>query len=322
MEKLKVHNKLLFLISLSFFLLAIYFLCVVFENRKQELIHLKIDLFSSRFFVYCIFLLALQFLNWFFEALKFQLLLFENERISLIIALKAVYVGNFTAFFTPDRVGTFIGRIVVLKKFSKLKITALTAVGNLSQLMATVFFGLLAFLLIKNVNQEIFNVDLYVLSFLQFAFVLLFVALTLIFAYPFLVLKLFERWPFFGRYIKRLSYLSEISNELKIKIFVLSVSRFLVFYFQYLLLVFYFNVDFSYLDVLVFVGILYGIVTFIPSPFLGNFGTREALALYLTAATPLGLIGPLISFFVWLINVGVSSLIGGLILIINKFKSI
>ncbi len=264
----------------------------------------------------------MQFLNWFFEALKFQLLLFENERISLRIALKAVYVGNFTAFFTPDRVGTFIGRMVVLKKLSKLKITALTAVGNLSQLMATVFFGLLAFLLIKNVNQEIFNVDLYVLSFLQFAFVLLFVALTVIFAYPFLVLKLFERWPFFGSYIKRLSYLSEISNELKIKIFVLSVSRFLVFYFQYLLLVFYFNVDFSYLDVLVFVGILYGIVTFIPSPFLGNFGTREALALYLTAATPLGLIGPLISFFVWLINVGVSSLIGGLILIINKFKSI
>ena len=196
-----------FLITPTFFYpLYFYFLYVVFENRKQELIHLKIDLFSSRFFVYCIILLALQFLNWFFEALKFQLLLFENERISLRIALKAVYVGNFTAFFTPDRVGTFIGRIVVLKKLSKLKITALTAVGNLSQLMATVFFGLLAFLLIKNINQEIFNVDLYVLSFLQFAFVLLFVTLTVIFAYPFLVLKLFERWPFFGSYIKNINH--------------------------------------------------------------------------------------------------------------------
>ena len=61
-------------------------------------------------------MISLQFVNWLFEAIKFKILLSKDENISLAMALKAVYVGNFTAFFTPDRIGTFIGRMVVLKE--------------------------------------------------------------------------------------------------------------------------------------------------------------------------------------------------------------
>ena len=83
-----------------------------------------------------------------------------------------------------------------------------------------------------------------------------------------------------------------------------SLLRFLVFYLQYLLLVNFFQIDFSFVDVLIFIGVLYGLVTFIPSPF--EILEQEALALYLSSATPLGLIGPLISLLDWFVNVGFS----------------
>ena len=290
------------------------------KDRKHELFSLKIDFSSFRFFLYCSLILVLQFLNWFFEALKFYVLFHSSERISLFSSLKAVYAGNFTAFFTPDRMGTFIGRIGVLQKHSKLKITALTAIGNLSQLMATVFFGFMAFLTLSLQSHSLLEIDFNQLLFLQGLFLLLFFSLIVLFVYPYSFLMLFKRWPIVGGFIERLVYVKEISGSVKLKIIVVSLLRFLVFYLQYFLLVNFFQIDFSFVDVLIFVGVLYGLVTFIPSPFLGNFGTREALALYLSSATPLGLIGPLISLLVWFVNVGFSALIGGVVLLFIKYK--
>ena len=58
---------------------------------------------------------------------------------------------------------------------------------------------------------------------------------------------------------------------------------------------------------------LYGFVTFIPSPFFGNLGTREAVALSITSVSGMGIVAPIISLIVWFVNVGFSSLIGGII---------
>ena len=122
-------------------------------------------------------------------------------------------------------------------------------------------------------------------------------------------------------YILRLSSLKSLKADLKTKVIIYSIIRFLVFYLQYFLIIQFLAIDFDAIYCFTFIGILYGIVTFIPSPFLGNFGSREALALYLTSATTLGILGPFISISVWLINVGVSTLIGGVILTLNKIKS-
>ena len=266
-------------------------------------------------------LVGLQFINWLFEAIKFKLLMSIEKNITLKIALKAVYVGNFTAFFTPDRLGTFIGRIFVLKDIGKLKITALTAVGNLSQLIATISFGLLSLICLTFLEHPFSSLDYNLLNTLLFIFFILLIAVVSIYIKPVLVLKVLEKVKYLNNYILRLSALKNIKIVLKFKVLSLSILRFLVFYLQYVIIIKFLAIDFNALDSLIFVGLLYGIVTFIPSPFFGNFGTREALALFLTSATTIGIFGPFISFSVWLINVGLSTIIGGLILSINKMKS-
>ena len=265
--------------------------------------------------------MGLQFVNWFLEAMKLKLLMSIEKCITLKTSLKAVYVGNFTAFFTPDRLGTFIGRIFILKGIEKLKITALTAVGNLSQLIVTIFFGLLALLLLALLEHPFMFLNYTILCTLQFIFFILLIVVVSVYLNPTLFFKILGKVKYLNSYILRLAGLKNMNIRLKLNVLLLSVLRFLVFYLQYVIIIEFLSIDFNTIDCLIFVGLLYGIVTFIPSPFLGNFGTREALALYITSATTIGILGPFISFLVWLINVGISTIIGGIILSVNKMKT-
>jgi hypothetical protein len=293
----------------------------VIHERILEFNELTIDFYSFKFYAFIFLLLGLQFINWFFEALKFKLLISVEKEINIITSLKAVYVGNFTAFFTPDRLGTFIGRIIVLKNVEKLKITALTAVGNLGQLIATMVFGLLSLIYITLFEKPFVGLNQTFFKVLLFVFIIILFFLISFYVKPVLVFNRLEKVRYIKNYIIRLSSLKRLKASLKIKVIIFSIMRFLVFYLQYFLIIQFLAVDFNAIYCLIFIGILYGIVTFIPSPFLGNFGSREALALYLTSATTLGILGPFISISVWLINVGVSTLIGGVILTLNKIKS-
>jgi len=293
----------------------------VIHKRILEFNELTINVNSFRFYAFIFLLVVLQFINWFFEALKFKLLISVEKKISIKTSLKSVYVGNFTAFFTPDRLGTFIGRIIVLKNVEKLKITALTAVGNLGQLIATITFGLLSLIYINLMEHPFTGLNQTFLEVLLFVFIIILFLLISIYIKPVLVFNRLEKVKYIRNYILRLSSLKSLKGSLKFKVLIFSIMRFLVFYLQYFMIIKFLAIDFNALYCLIFVGILYGIVTFIPSPFLGNFGSREALALYLTSATSLGILGPFISISVWLINVGFSTLIGGLILTVNKMKT-
>ena len=267
-----------------------------------------------------LFVFLLQFLNWFFEARKFNYLLSSNMKITFLTALKAVYVGNFTSFFTPNRVGTFIGRILVIKQ-KKLLVTAITGLGNLAQLITTLLFMIIALLLyfFSDTKSIIFNDnDIYILEFVYF--LLLFVVV-LIYMKPSIAIRRFNKIKYIKEYANRLLILDDILFINKINVLLFSIIRYLIFALQYYILFVMFNINISISELMIFLGLLYGVVTFIPSPFLGNLGTREALALLFASIYGLGLVAPLTSLLVWFINVGISSLIGGIIFSVSLKKS-
>ena len=302
------------------FILAIYFLYnKLSENKEQSL-----DLFSKLKMSECILglllVFLLQFINWFFEAKKFNYLLSSNIKITFLTALQAVYVGNFTSFFTPNRVGTFIGRILVIKQ-KKLLITAITGLGNLAQLITTLLFMIISLLLyfFSDTKSIIFNDnDIYILEFIYF--LLLFVVV-LIYLKPSIAIRRFNKIKYIKEYANRLLILDDISFINKINVLWFSIIRYLIFALQYYILFIMFNINISILELMIFLGLLYGVVTFIPSPFLGNLGTREALALLFASIYGLGFVAPLISLLVWFINVGISSLIGGIIFSLSLKKA-
>ena len=294
------------------FILAIYFLYNKLSENKEQFISALSCVKTSSFILGLLFIFLLQFLNWFVEAKKFNQFLDSKINITFLTCVKAVYVGNFTSFFTPNRIGTFIGRILVLKQ-DKLLVTAITGLGNLAQLITTLFFMIVALFLyfIKDSNFIIFNNNyIYII---QFTYFLLLLIVVLIYIKPSIAIKRFSKINFIKKYANRLLILDDISFINKIKVLIFSIIRYLIFALQYYILFIAFNINISITELFIFLGLLYGVVTFIPSPFLGNLGTREAIALLFSSISGLGVIVPLISLLVWFINVGISSLIGGVI---------
>ena len=99
------------------------------------------------------------------------------------------------------------------------------------------------------------------------------------------------------------------------------MSRYWIFIFQYYLLFKGFNIPVDFLDVIILVGLLFGTVTFLPSFAPGNLGTREAFSILLLGGTIVSIQFSSVSFLVWLFNVAISGLIGGLIILSKQVRT-
>ena len=115
---MKLFYKNTFFISLAVFALAIYFLYYNIVNypNLMELWHLFL---SDQVQMVLVAVILLQFINWVVEAFKFKVLLQLPEKPKIKLIIKAIYIGNFTALLTPERIGNFLGRSWVLKSIKK-----------------------------------------------------------------------------------------------------------------------------------------------------------------------------------------------------------
>jgi len=90
----------------------------------------------------------------------------------------------------------------------------------------------------------------------------------------------------------------------------LSIIRYLIFIGQFYILLFVFGIDLELIELLIFIGLMYFVTTLIPSPILGNLGTRELVAIYLLSYynQPESIL--VASLLIWLINVIFPALLG------------
>ena len=91
----------------------------------------------------------LMFVNWSLEALKWKLSVQHVQPVSFAKALKAVFSGVSFSVTTPNRMGEYIGRVLYMNEGNRLKVISLTILGSVSQLIVTMFFGLLALMILK-----------------------------------------------------------------------------------------------------------------------------------------------------------------------------
>ena len=106
-------------------------------------------------------LIGLSCLNWLLESIKWKVLVTNITSISLFNAIEQS-LGSLTAsLFTPNRIGEYGAKAIYFAKPYRKKVLGLTLAGNLSQLLATVFFGLIGlitFIIRINIkNNELGN---------------------------------------------------------------------------------------------------------------------------------------------------------------------
>src|SRR5581483_2865838 len=91
----------------------------------------------------------LMFVNWGLEGRKWQVIIKRIQRLSFIQSCKAVFTGTTLAFFTPNRIGEYMGRILYLDEGKRVNAISLTIVCSMAQLLVTWVAGIGGILYIK-----------------------------------------------------------------------------------------------------------------------------------------------------------------------------
>lgn len=291
-------------IFLAVLKLTVFLACVVigFNYLSQHKFHSSdLDLTSTSFLFACLTIL-LGFVNWGIEALKWQKLIGTIGNIKYPLAFKATLSGVSTSFVTPFRIGDFFGRVLHLKD-KKREASVLTLFGNLTQLIATLTFGMIGVSLIGN--------D--VLQFDSSAFLLVLVfgwAITLAIAgFALFPNAMFKADKFFDYFSIDNSVL-HLTPNLTFSILGLSLARYLVFLFQFVLSFKLFGSDIEIIKLAPLISLLYLLITFVPSPLLGKLGVRESIGLFLIGPFESSAVILSASLFIWSINLFIPAMIG------------
>ncbi|MBI4649693.1 MAG: flippase-like domain-containing protein [Bacteroidia bacterium] len=266
---------------------------------------------NEKAFVLFFLVIALMPVNWGIETLKWKFLVKKLEKISFINCFRAVLSGTTISVFTPNHVGEFAGRILVLKSENMLSGVFSTITGSISQLSVTLLAGTAALLWFIFSASENINIPI------QYLFIIFIVgaSLTLFIFLLFFNLKaataLLNRLKILSKYRAYYGIFSEYKWYELILVLLGSLFRYIVFVLQYYLLLLFFDIQINIEQAFSAVAIIYLLSTIIPSFALAELGIRSSVALVILgmfSGNDAGIIAS--SLLLWIINLAVPALIG------------
>jgi hypothetical protein len=233
------------------------------------------------------------------------------EPISMWRSIKAVLSGVTIAIFTPNRVGEYGGRVFHLNQADRIDAVLLTIVGSYAQLVVTITTGIVA---------GIFFIPTYVglgpITPMQYNLIglLLFgvcVFLVILFLNTRLLTVILNWLPI----PKKLDHYAQVfqyhSFSTLWKVFLASLGRYVIFTFQFYLLLRIFNIDVAYGSAIMMISLTYFVMTAIPTIAITELGVRGSVAVYF-----IGLLSTRVSnifmasSMLWLINLALPALVG------------
>ena len=280
------------------------------ERLGEEFIH-NLSFANTPYIILVVLLMPL---NWFFETQKWLSLMQKIEPIALSKALKSVLIGLTFSLFTPNRVGEYGGRVLMVSKGKRFLSVFATMVGISSQWIVLIvggWWGLMgAFYL------EIIPIAYAV--WLGLVVIGLVATIGLLFVYfnvqrvvdYCLRLKWTRRWAMRMR-TSLFDYYT--FRELNAALFY-STLRYLIYSVQYLLLLYFFGFEANFGAMFLGILIVYLLQTGIPLPPSTGLLARGNIALlifgYLNASTGASTAILASTFSLWIINVLLPALLG------------
>lgn len=299
-RSLKVQKSLLWSVKILVFVFIVYhFVTRLSAITSDHISEVKLD--NSVYFLFAAFLLLL---NWGLELLKWYLTVSTiGASVAIRKLIPSLLAGIATGIVTPNRLGNFIGRVVYYEYKDRALLTLGTLYGNLSQFLATVFFGVIGWVYSSNSSWEIGGRE-----WLQYAVAALTLfAIVLYFLFPFVSII---RIKWLNRRMNTLMVFQKSARKLVFVLFVLSGVRYLVFILQFTLLLIAFGAQYSH-ELIYSLYILYLASTLTPNLVMGKLIVRETLGLIILAeviGNPVIILAASLSL--WGINLGLPALIG------------
>ena len=299
---LKLWKRLLFvLVSFA----AYYFIVkrlTEFQHWNELLQFSKPD--AETLFLF-IFFILLWFGNILAETKKWQSLISPFLNIPFKEAMNQFFAGSYTAVGSPARLAEPGGRMVMIKKDQRIHALMMTSLGGFIQNIVIGVFGVISLYFVD------FNLNWTMASNSWMIWIIAIFFITIIILIILLSFK--KKWS------QWLNQLKKVKISIILKSVLYTIIRFIIYNIQLIVLmrIFYSNVDISQLFLLT--PIYFFIITLVPSFILADIGIRGSAAFLVFYN--LGISEPVLLTVIltlWLFNVVIPALIGGVILHIKK----
>lgn len=290
--------------------LAMYFVFKKVNNQQhlREFQLLMQGLDSTVLWLTILSVIILMLANWFLEVVKWRFLSERIERLSYWKAIKSVFCGLTWAIFTPNRIGEYGGRVMLLRPENRAKGAVAMGVGLFAQLVLTSVFGALSI-------AWFVHVFLPTPTSVRGAVWLI----ATIYALGFAVLYFNVHW--IDRFVGKFRFLEKIkpffsiledftAKELK-QVLLISLARFAIFTSQYILLMLIILPGLPFLSMVLMIFILFFVQSALPSLDIFDFSVRSFVAsnLYAYITTQEIAVMAIVSC-VWFVNLILPAIIG------------
>lgn len=310
---LKYKRPLFLIFKLIIVIAAFYFIYQKLTNN-QLLSYVKLKeqfslAFSNNIWVF-IGILLLTDANWFLEIFKWQTLVSTFKKLTFLDAFEQCFGSHTVSLITPNRIGEYGAKAIYFEKEYQKKVVGLNFIGNMSQLLATVFFGVIGLTFILS-N---FSLQLPTLNFQNTLILIAVLFLIYMLERQFKILQI-------EKYLKKFSrFLKEIPTSVYLKTLIFSFARYLVFSHQFYFLMKLFGVEADYFTLMSLIFGMYFFASFIPSLSIFDWVIKGSVAVWLFQLIELNELTVItVTTFMWLLNFAIPALFGSIFVL--NFKT-
>lgn len=273
-SKAKIIKFTEIIIKIVIVLLGIWILYKkIFHNQNitQLMTDLKSSVTSTQNYILILLAFVLVSLNIYLEGIKWKVQLRPIEIISKWKSFLSIFTGMTSGMFFPNRMGNFLGRIFMLEKGDRIKAAMVTIVGGMGQMIATVSIGLLSLMFFVNKNFILFLIA-----------AISIIALLLIMYFNIHFLKYFQFLipKKFKEKTKEYFEIFSLYNKVELlKILTLSFLRYFLYTFQFVLLIWAFNIPLNYMEAMIPISLTYLLMMVIPFITITEIAVRGSVSI-------------------------------------------
>jgi hypothetical protein len=311
-------SKQYLLVALKILILGltlIYIYSKLYKNDSQHYQEIIIEALqkNKHSFAYLMLFLLLASANWFFEIMKWKVLVSKIQNITFLTSLKQSLSALTISLATPNRIGDYGAKAFYFKKEERKQILVLNFFSYAAQMgITTLFgvFGLLYMTLLYSIEYSILKIISIVIGCVG-----LFI-LGYIFKEQALIIK--------GLSIaKILKYLKNIKTSVKVKTILFSFLRYVIFCFLFYRLLLFFGIDLSLYQAIPIIFSMYLLVSIVPTIFIFDVVVRGGAAVWLFSFVGISETPVLCTVLsMWILNFVIPSIVGGIFMFTYRPETI
>lgn len=279
--------------------------------------------FGNATIINLILVFILMFVNWSLEAEKWKLSVQHVQPVSFFRSLKAILSGVSFSVTTPNRMGEYLGRVLYMNEGNRLRVISLTILSSLSQLIVTVFAGLLGLFILKpNIIRAGLSGWPTWINLVLVGGTMAFVFLTVFYFRIGWLIRWIDKIPGIKKYIWLINELENTDATLLIRLLSISMLRYIVFVIQYYLLFRFFGVEVSWWQGFWATALVFFIMAITPTVALFEVVLKISVSEQVFGIFTVNTVGIVfVTTTIWFINLVVPAVIGSLLILgIKLFK--